>query len=78
MMKDLGWTCTTLELQQLVIMQYLTYIYISRMSVLGQTNPTRWVKTKTQQLFGIKTYSTYAAERCATGEGRWLHFVTQH
>lgn len=48
------------------------------MSVLRQMNPTRCVKTKTQQLFGIKTYSTYAAERCATGEGKLLHLVTQH
>lgn len=53
---------------------------MSEMSVLRQMNPTQYVKTKTQQLFGIKTYSTYAAERerCATGEGKWLHLVTQH
>jgi len=48
-----------LQLQQLVKVQYL--MYTPKMSVFRQLNPTWYVKIKSQQLLGIKTYSTYAA-----------------
>lgn len=58
----------------------IPHIFMSKMYVLMQMNPSQYVKTKAQQLFGVKTYSTQAAEceHCAMGEGKWLYSVTQH